>query len=185
MRKPAYFTWNTTAVAVSFCHEPSRRTFNRHPTDYVLLRYVSSNPGVFPSDLLPQHPIARSGTLIVKTDPHTVSGSHWLAIHLQSRSHSSYYFDSYGLTTIIPSILSFIRRNGTVWDYNIIQLQGPTSTVCGKYCCLFALYIPKQFVGILTTPTAGKLVSDMLQTEFGPLRDTSLGGQCCGSRVTT
>ena len=45
------------------------------------LRYVGSFLGVFPSDLLPGHSIARSGTLIVNTDPHTESGSHWLATH--------------------------------------------------------------------------------------------------------
>ena len=48
------------------------------------LRSVGSFLGVFPSDILPQLNIARSGTLIVNTDPHTDSGSHWLAIHLQS-----------------------------------------------------------------------------------------------------
>ena len=35
------------------------------------LWYVRSFLGVFLSDLLPEHPIARSGTLIVNTDPHT------------------------------------------------------------------------------------------------------------------
>ena len=92
------------------------------------LRYVGSFLGVFPSDLLPEHSIARSGTLIVNTDPHTESGSHWLAIHFQSKSHTSYYFDSYGLLPYIPSIQS-IRHNCSVWDYNTVQLQGPTSTV--------------------------------------------------------
>ena len=58
--------------------------------------------GVFPSDLLPQQPIAPSGTIIVNTEPHTEGGSHWLAIHLQSRPHSS-FFDSYGLPPFIPS----------------------------------------------------------------------------------
>ena len=41
------------------------------------LRYVSSFLGVFPSDLLPQHPIACSGTLIVNTDPHRVVRTGW------------------------------------------------------------------------------------------------------------
>ena len=142
------------------------------------LRYVGSFLGVFPSDLLPGHSIARSGTLIVNTDPHTESGSHWLTIHFQSKSHSSYYFDSYGLPPYIPSIQSFIRRNCSVWDYNTVRLQGLTSTICGKYCCLIALYMdrgytPKQFVGLLATATADKLVSDMFESEFGPLRNMS------------
>ena len=153
------------------------------------LRYVSSYLCVFPSDLLPQNPIARSGTLNVNTDPHAESGSHCLAIHLQSRSHSSYYFDNYGLPPFIVSIQFFINRNCIVWDYNAIQLQELTSTVCGKYCCFLALYMdrgytPRQFVGLLTTVSANKVVSDMLKSEFGPLRNISLGGQCRGSRST-
>ena len=119
---------------------------------------------------------------IVNTDPHTASGSHWLAIHFQSRSHFCYYFDSYGLPPFIPSIQSFIRRNCSVWDYNSVQLQRPASTVCGKYCCLFALYIdrgytPKQFVGLLATATADKLVSEMFESEFGSIRNMSRGRQ--------
>ena len=113
------------------------------------LRSVCSFLGVFPSD-----PIARTVTLIVNTDPHKERGSHWLAIHLQPKSHSSFYFDSYGLPPFIPSIESFLHRNSIVHNYNTVQLQETTSTVCGKNCCLFALYIdrsytPRQFVGLL------------------------------------
>ena len=58
---------------------------------------------------------------------------------------------------------SFIRRNCSVWDYNSAQLQGPNSTVRGKYSCMFAPYmdrgyIPKQFVGLLATATADMLI---------------------------
>ena len=151
------------------------------------LRYVSSFLGVFPSDLHPRHSITCSGTHIVNTDPHRDSGSHWLAFHFQTRSHSAYNFDSYGLPPYIPSIQSFIRRNRSVWNYNTVQLQGTTSTMCGKYCCLFALYMdrgytPKRFVGLLAT--ADSLVSEMFELEFGPLRNLSRGGQCSGSRTT-
>ena len=128
------------------------------------LRYVGSFLGAFPSDLLPGHYIARSGTLIVNTDPHTESGSHWLAIHFQSKSHSSYYFDSYGLPPYIPSIQSFIRRNCSVWDYNTVQLQGLTSTICGKYCCLFALYMDRLYAETIRRSTC---YSDRRQAGFG------------------
>ena len=47
------------------------------------LLYVSSFLDVLPSDLLPRHPIERSGTLIVIADPHTESVSHWQALHFQ------------------------------------------------------------------------------------------------------
>ena len=153
------------------------------------LRYVRSFHGVFPSDLLFHTPVARSVTLIVNTEPHTENVSHLLAVHLQSRSHSSFYFGSYGLPQFIPSIQSFINRNGIVLPYNTVQLQGTTSTVCGKYCCLFALYMdrgytPRHFVMLLTTASPDRAVSDMFTSEFGPLRSLSRGGQCCGSRST-
>ena len=52
--------------------------------------------------LIPQHSIVRFGTLIVNNDLHIGTGSHSLAIHFQWGSHSSYYFDSYGLPPFIP-----------------------------------------------------------------------------------
>ena len=140
---------------------------------------------VYPSDLIP-HSITRSGCLILNTDPHNLEGSHWLAIHLTPRAYSAYYFDSYGLPPDIPQILSFLRRNCTVWEYNKLQLQGLTSTVCGKYCCLFALYVdrgftPKQFVALFDVcgGKADSQVTAMFAAEFGSLRKDVCGGQCC------
>jgi hypothetical protein len=131
------------------------------------LRDVGSFLGVFASDMLRKYTIARSGTLIVNTDPHTESGSHWLAIHIQSRSSR--------LPPLIPAIQSFINRNCTVWDYNSVQLQGSTTTVCGKYCCLLALYMdrgysPQKIVGLLLgSGHSDKRVSELFEAEFGPL----------------
>ena len=104
------------------------------------LKDVSLFLGVYPSDVL-RTSITRSVTLIVNTDPHTAKGTHWLAIHLQPRSYSGYFFDSYALLPLNPSILTFLRCAFSVWEYNTIQLQGWNSTVCGEYCCLFALYM--------------------------------------------
>lgn len=55
------------------------------------LRHLPTFAGVFPSDMLPH---ASSGTFIVNTDAHTEPGTHWLAIHLDKRSLTGYYFDS-------------------------------------------------------------------------------------------
>jgi len=68
------------------------------------------------------------------------------------KSSSAYYFDSYVILPLVPDVEAFIRRNCTVWDYNKRQLQVLTSNICGKYCCLFALYMDRgftarQFVG--------------------------------------
>ena len=47
--------------------------------------------------------------------------------------------------TLVPAINEFIRRNFTVWEYNRKQLQGLSSNVCGKYCCLSALYAGRGY----------------------------------------
>ena len=149
------------------------------------LRNVKSFLGVYPSDLLPAS-ISRSGTVIVNTDPHTERGSHWLAIHLEPRSSSAYYFDSYGIVPFIPDIRDFLKRTCTVWYHNSTQLQGLMSTVCGHYCCVFALYMdrgftPQQFVRLFNTESADKQIDEVFTREFGPLREKPRGGQCCFS----
>jgi hypothetical protein len=142
--------------------------------------------GVFPSDLLP-HSITVPNTIIVNTDNHTQTGTHWLAIRLDARSSTAFYFDSYGLAPDIPDIQSFLRRNCTVLNYNDAQLLGPLSTVCGKYCCLFALYMDrgitsKQFVDLITPGLADRQVEDLFAHEFVSVRRLARGGQCCSSR---
>ena len=108
------------------------------------LRNVETFLGVYASDLLPRT-ITQPGTIIVNTDPHAERVPHWLAIDFQPKSYSSCYFDSYGLFPHIPSIHSLLKRTCSVWDFNTIQLQGLTISVCGKYCCLFALYVDRGF----------------------------------------
>jgi hypothetical protein len=70
------------------------------------LRNVNSFLGVFHFDLIP-HSITRSGCFIINTDPHTEKGSHWLAIRLQPKSYSPYYFDSYVMPQIFESFMFF------------------------------------------------------------------------------
>ena len=82
---------------------------------------ISSFLGVFPSDLL-QPSITSNGTIIINTDSHPESGSYRLAIHFQPKSHSAYYFDSYGQFPFVPDSKAFLRRNCTFWDYNTRQL---------------------------------------------------------------
>jgi len=146
------------------------------------LKNVKSFIGLFPSDLLP-HSITQSGTVIINADPHTEKGLHWLAIHLQRRSYSANYFDSYGIAPFIPNIIAFLRRTCTVWKFNTIQLQGLTSAVCCKYCCLFAHYMdrgytPKQFVGLFNPDIADRQINQLFASEFGPLPRGPRGGQC-------
>jgi hypothetical protein len=146
------------------------------------LRNVKIFIGVFYSDLIP-HSITRSGCLILNADPHTQKGSHWLALYLLPKAYTGFFFDSYCLPPTIPSVQYFLQHTCPLWTYNKLQLQGLTSTVCGKYCCLLALYMhrrytPKQFVGLFDARIADTQVNDMFQAEFGSLRSDVCGGQC-------
>ena len=138
---------------------------------------------VYPSDLLTTTLyVSRFATLILNTDPHDAKGKHWLAIHLQRRSYSGSFFDSYGLPPVFPNILASLRRTCTVWEYNATQLQGLTSTFCGKYCCLFALNMDrvctlKQFVGLFDGAIADRQFKLLFASKFGPLRKHPRGGQ--------
>ena len=147
------------------------------------LKNVKRFIGVYASDLIP-HSITESGCLILNTDTHTEKGTHWLAIYLQPKSYSAYYFDSYGLRPYLPSVCKFLKRNCLLWNYNNIQLQGLTTTLCGHYCCLFALYMdrgwtPSQFVTIFDANNADTKIQEMFTSEFGPLRKDVCGGQGC------
>ena len=153
------------------------------------LRDVESFLGVFASDMLPPpRSITRPGTIIVNIDPHTHSGSHWIAINLRPRTCSSYFFDSYGLFPFVPDIRDFLEKSGCpLWNYNKTQLQGLYSTLCGHYCCLFALYMdrgysPSQFIDLFYGSTPDVQVVDLFKSNFGHLRRgrrIPCGGQCC------
>jgi len=118
-------------------------------------------------------------------DPHTKGGSHWLAVHFQTKSSYAYNFDSYGIVPFVPAIVDFFQRNSTTWDRNKRQLQSLTSDVCGKYCCLFVLYMdrdytPQQFVALFGKP-ADPQVEEMFAAEFGAKMPRGGWGQCCRS----
>ena len=135
------------------------------------LREVKSFFGVFPSD-------------IINSDPQPEKGSHWLAVHFLPKSTSAYFFDSYGILPLVPDIAGFIKRICTVWYCKRKQLQGLTFNVCGKYCCLFAVYTdsgftPKQFVGLFDGASANRLIDWAFASEFGS--PCGSVGQCSSS----
>jgi hypothetical protein len=136
-----------------------------------------------PSDELPCAEITSPSSIIVNADASTQPGSHWLAIRFEPRSPQAFYFDSYGLLPFVPNIQSFLRSNCSVLHCNENTLQGLTSTVCGKYCCLFLLftdrgYTAKQFVRLFNPHIADLQIESLFADEFGSLRDVVRGGQC-------
>ena len=144
------------------------------------LRNVNSFLDVYASDLLPRS-ITKTCTAIFNADPHTEGGSHWLAVHFNPKSSYAYYFDSYGIVPFVPDILFFVTRNCTTWDHNKRTLQSLTTDVCGKYCCLFDLYIdrgytPQQFVALFSDAAVRQV--EMFTTEFGAKMPLGGWGQC-------
>ena len=145
------------------------------------LKDITTFRGVYPSDLLP--PSIQSGT-VTKADPHTREGSHWLAINFNSPLSAAFYFDSYGRAPSDPNILSFLKRNCSVWGYNTSSLQGPLSVVCGQYCCLYTSYMnkgitPLQFVRLFTAGVTDRQIVQFFTAHFGPVCGTPRCGQCC------
>ena len=105
-----YLEYNST-VLINFSRSHDRILMD---TWQILctLRAVTSFLDIFPSDLLPSsRSILKPRTLIVNADPNTEGGSHWLAIRITPLSSSAYYFDTYGIVPLVPSIQAFLNRN--------------------------------------------------------------------------
>jgi len=100
---------------------------------------------VFPPDLLPQSITQTTTNVIVNDEPKTQGVTQCLAVHFRPIYSSADYFDSYGILPLVHSIHSFIKRKCITWEYNRRRLQGLTTNVCGKYCCLFALYMDSGY----------------------------------------
>jgi len=147
------------------------------------LRNVNSFLDVYAFDLLPRL-ITKTCTSIVNSDPHTKGGSHWPSIHFHPKSSNAYYFDSYGIVPFVPDILIFRKRTCTTCDLNKRQLQILTSDVCGKYCCLFALYMdrsytPHQFLAIFgAIDSVDRQVERVFTAEFGAEMPRGVWDQC-------
>jgi len=82
---------------------------------------------------------------VVNTDPHTKSGTHWLALY-QTRT-KAYVFDSYGrsIPLLVSQLISSIKKHGlelgaTNRDPHMEQI-GYTSEVCGHDSLAFLLVV--------------------------------------------
>ena len=87
----------------------------------------------------------------------------------------------------MSDIQAFLKRNCMTWDHNVRHLQGMTKDVCGKYCCLYALYTDRgntsqKFVALFDTyGAADRQVKQILATEFRAEMPRGGWGQCCRS----
>ena len=101
--------------------------------------------GVFPSDQLPVTVPTRPAILIANTDTSKQPGRHWVAFFLTEKNSHGYYFDSYGLSPLKPSFITFLNRNCSTWSHNHHHLQSVWSIVCGQYCCVFLAFMCEKY----------------------------------------
>jgi hypothetical protein len=140
-QSPVFSIWNTRTLFGEFREQLPPNINNGHNADT-----MHSTKRVIYSMCLPiwSPEITLTGTVLIYADPHIANGSHWLAIRLEPKSSTAFYFFSYGLP---PNIHSFLKRTCPVWEYNkttprsnqhrlrpfllsfyLVHLQGPVAT---------------------------------------------------------
>lgn len=85
----------------------------------------------------------RNSCFIVNTDPSTKPGAHWQVLWFTKvyKKQTCFFMDSYGQPPENESIKKFIKKNSVDLICNDKQLQSFDSSLCGEYCCLFALHM--------------------------------------------
>ena len=81
---------------------------------------------------------AKRGYYIVNLNDSTQPGSHWVVIHVRSKSTGQLleYFDSFGLNA--PNeVVELSDRLGVYYIYNSTQYQDLNSVLCGYWCLYF------------------------------------------------
>ena len=142
-----------------------------------ILRALKSNNrtgplvlGVFASDQLPAD-VPRPCCLVVNTDPASKPGEHWVAIFINSSGILD-YFDSYGLSPQVPSIIKWISENSVAHSVNKECVQSYMTATCGQHCIFFLLWrcggqAMHRIVGMLTVGCERKpLVIDCFVNGF-------------------
>ena len=102
--------------------------------------------GVFACDQLPLNAtLSRPLALVVNTDPSHQSGTHWLAVYIDTHNQAS-FFDSFGNPPdrFAKSIGKFLEANCNDVQYITRQVQSSCSAVCGQHCVFFLLHMDKS-----------------------------------------
>lgn len=66
-------------------------------------------------------------------------GIHWIAISMMPHDRIIELFDSFGREPLREEILKKLKAFSSV-KYSVKQIQSCYTSVCGVYCCLFALW---------------------------------------------
>lgn len=101
--------------------------------------------GVFPVDQLHLRSIKKPALLVVNTAVSTHPGKHWVAIYLPKDKGFVEFFDSYGRFLHNKYFEEFFKRFSNLNKilFNARILQSAFSSVCGYYCCVYAVYRAK------------------------------------------
>lgn len=75
---------------------------------------------------------------VVNLSPHGSRGSHWIALHIDTKKNAE-YFDSFGFGPTQGNILHFIKTHSKRLQFNRKQFQHIISNKCGKFAILFIL----------------------------------------------
>ena len=93
--------------------------------------------GVYPSDIHCLPTILRYPCcLISNTEPHYMSGEHWIAIFFRNNQIVE-YFDPYGLPPLIKSHRIFMGMYARKIIFNKKKIQGIFSKTCGGHCIVY------------------------------------------------
>jgi hypothetical protein len=109
--------------------------------DRVLSKRVKYFQGVYPIDLL-SSTLLKPSIIVINLDKHYMPGSHWLALCFSDSGYAE-YFGSYGLPPYKQDVMAYLQRHSFSWTFNCHSLQGLTTNVCDRYCCIYALHIAK------------------------------------------
>ena len=120
------------------------------------LRDFDNFLGVFPSDMhcLPKV-ISFPSALIINTDPHSLPGTHWVAVFFVNTNLVE-YFDSLGKEPYPTSILHFMLSFSTRIFCNVRQIQSEFTLTCGPHCIIFLIY---RLRGVSMKTILGKVYS--------------------------
>ncbi|KMQ87608.1 hypothetical protein RF55_13066 [Lasius niger] len=95
--------------------------------------------------------------MVVNTDKHDETGTHWLSIYLQNEQTLEFY-DSFGLPPEVygEDISRFVKKySDVVW--NSTPVQSLTSNVCGQFCIYFIVKRSQGFcMKMIVSPLVGK-----------------------------
>jgi len=92
--------------------------------------------GTFPSDMLPK-PYKLPFCFVANTQPASMEGEHWIAIHCNANGHGE-YMDSYGR---VPrkEFKVFLEKYCKSHNFNHRRIQGVLASTCGHYACYYCL----------------------------------------------